>query len=85
MTRTRKAGLDAMFSVEYACDRRCQVEFDLSDVHIRFTLGQMLASVEMAHDKAHTKEQKVYRTNDLLVRAVKLPPATQAITQAVTQ
>jgi hypothetical protein len=71
----RKAGLDAMFSVEYACPRRCQVEFDLSDVQVRFTLGQMLAKAEAAHDEAHTVERRVYRAGDMLVRAAVLTPA----------
>lgn len=43
----------ATFVVEYPCARRCQVELDLSDIHLRFTHAQMLRAAEDAHLAAH--------------------------------
>jgi hypothetical protein len=43
----------ATFVVEYPCDRRCQVELDLSEIHARFTHGQMLRVAEGVHLEAH--------------------------------
>lgn len=48
--------LAATFVVEYPCDRMCQVELDLSDIHNRFTRGQMLRTAEDAHVEAHGRE-----------------------------
>lgn len=71
MTAARAAGVPATLTVEQECDRRCQVEFDLSEVHVRYTLGQMLAIVETAHTAAHTSDPvRVYRYRaEVLVRA----------------
>lgn len=70
MTAPRTAGVPATLTVEYDCGRCCVAEFDLEDVHIRFTLGQMLVATEAAHDRAHDETQSVYRdTNGVLVRA----------------
>lgn len=55
MTSPRKSG-PATLTVEFDCDRRCQAEFDLDGVHIRFTLGMMNAAVERAHDEAHAAD-----------------------------
>ena len=46
----------ATFVVEYPCDRGCQVELDLSDIHLRYTHGQMLRAAEDAHLAAHQRE-----------------------------
>lgn len=46
----------AMLVVEYACDRGCQVELDLSDIHLRYTHRQMLGAAEDAHLAAHGRE-----------------------------
>jgi len=45
----------ATLVVEYPCARRCQVELDLTDIHIRFTHGQMLRAAESAHLQAHER------------------------------
>lgn len=69
-TTPRKADVPASFTVEFDCARRCQVEFDLDGVTIRFTLGQMLAYCERAHEAAHSASERVYRYEDaILVRA----------------
>lgn len=60
MTGARTAGVPATLTVEFGCDRRCQVELDLSEMHIRFTLGQMLTVVGCAHDGAHASVQSVF-------------------------
>lgn len=71
MTPARHAGVPATLNVEFHCDRRCQVEFDLEDVHVRFTLGQMLSIAQSAHTDAHAaKPVKVFRYRpEVLVRA----------------
>ncbi|MEU7904149.1 hypothetical protein [Actinoplanes sp. NPDC049118] len=71
MTAPRKADLPATLTVEFPCERRCQAEFDLEGIQIRFTLGQMLATTGRAHDKAHAGEPvRVFRYQDaILVRA----------------
>lgn len=71
MTAVRSAGVPATLTVEYACERRCQVELDLEEVHIRFTLGQMLVAANGAHEAAHlAAPTKVFRHRpELLVRA----------------
>lgn len=64
--------MPATLTVEFPCDRHCSAELDLEGTHIRFTLGQMLAVVDRAHDEAHAADPvKVYRYRDeVLVRAV---------------
>ena len=71
MTAVRSAGVPATLTVEYACDRRCQVEFDMENLHIRFTLGQMLVVTDGAHEAAHlATPTKVFRHRpEVLVRA----------------
>jgi hypothetical protein len=61
----------ATFVVEYPCDRRCQVELDLSDIHLRFTHGQMLRTAEDAHLEAHEADAvKVFSPRpEVVVRA----------------
>ncbi|WP_045740795.1 hypothetical protein [Actinoplanes rectilineatus] len=41
------------FFVDYPCDRHCQVEVDVADAHLRYTLGQMLRAAEVQHRKLH--------------------------------
>lgn len=61
MREPRRSG-PASLAVDFDCARRCQAEFDLEGVHIRFTLGQMLAAVERAHDEAHAADPvRVFR------------------------
>jgi hypothetical protein len=64
--------LMATLVVEYGCTRSCQVEFDLTDVHAKYTHGQMLRTVESAHLKAHEREAVKVCTPipDVTVRAV---------------
>ena len=71
MTAARNAAVPAAFTREYGCHRRCQVEFDLAAVHVRFTLGQMLARADHAHEQAHLVDpQRAFRAfPDTLVRA----------------
>lgn len=72
MTQPKKANLPATLTVEHNCPRRCQTEFDLDGIRIRFTLGMMLAAVEKAHDEAHATEtpQRVFRVGEaIIVRA----------------
>lgn len=71
MTGARNADVPATLSVDIDCERRCQVEFDLQDVHVRFTLGQMMNVVQSAHIEAHlAKPVKVFHYRpEVLVRA----------------
>lgn len=60
------------FLVEYPCERRCTVEYDLADVHTRVTRGQMLLHTKDAHDAAHKVDppRKAYRYDqDVIVKA----------------
>jgi hypothetical protein len=61
----------ATFVVEYPCDRRCQVELDLSDIHLRFTHGQMLRTADGVHLEAHEADAvKVFNPRaEVVVRA----------------
>lgn len=71
MSEPRLCG-PASFAIDFDCPRRCQVEFDLEGIHIRFTLGQMLAGAERAHDEAHAVEQRAFRwgrAGEIVVRA----------------
>jgi hypothetical protein len=51
------------FAVDYDCERRCQAEFDLTEVHRQFRLAQMLRHADAAHVEAHLAEPpvKVFR------------------------
>lgn len=71
MTAARDAGRPCSFTLDYDCERRCQAELDLSGVHIRYTLGQMLEAADKAHVDAHLTRQTHYRAEglDTLVRA----------------
>jgi hypothetical protein len=71
VTAPRKADYPATLSVDFSCERRCQAEVDLTDVHIRFTLGQMLTAASDAHDSAHAAPVvRAFRWHDyVLVRA----------------
>lgn len=58
--------------VEYDCERRCTVEFDLVEVNRRFTCNQMLLHTKNAHDAAHKVDppRKAFRyDHDVLVKA----------------
>jgi hypothetical protein len=69
VTGTRNANRPCSFTVDYDCERRCQAELDLADIHIRFTLGMMLATADRAHVDAHIADppEKVFRVRDQLV------------------
>lgn len=69
--------LMATLVVEYGCTRSCSVEFDMTDVHNKYSYGQMLRTVEAAHVAAHEQEAvKVCRPlPDVTVRAVALTEA----------
>jgi hypothetical protein len=43
----------AVFLVDYPCERHCQVELDLTDMHKQFTLRQMWASADHQHGLRH--------------------------------
>jgi hypothetical protein len=63
---------DLTFIAEYPCERRCQVEFDVTDVNARFTNNQMRLHADAAHKAAHQAEppRRAYRFNqDVLVKA----------------
>ena len=63
------------FIAEYPCERRCQVEFDVTDVNVRFTNQQMRLHTKAAHDAAHNVDppRKTYRYDqDVLVKAGEL-------------
>lgn len=74
MTAARIAVHPSTLTVEFDCERGCQVELDLSDMHIRMTLGMMQQRAEHAHKAAHEAEPvKVFAfrsgVNCSLVRA----------------
>jgi hypothetical protein len=50
----------ATLVVEYSCDRRCQVEVDVTDRHTRYTKHQMLSDALSAHQAAHRSDDRVY-------------------------
>jgi hypothetical protein len=78
VTGARKAGIPATFTLEFDCDRACQVEVDLEDVHVRFTLGQMIERAKLAHADAHAREwpTRVFAwRDDVIVRATLLAEA----------
>lgn len=72
MTGARKAKVAATFTLEFDCARACQVEMDLEDTHVRFTLGQMIARAGAAHDDAHAADPvSAFRWHDdTVVRAM---------------
>jgi hypothetical protein len=81
VTAARTAGVAATFTTEFDCDRACQVEFQLDDVHVRFTLGQMLGQANRAHTEAHAADVpvKVFPWHGpTLVRAAVLPAVADA-------
>lgn len=62
----------ATFTAEYDCERRCQVEYDLTDVRTRSTYGMMLDRAEVAHRAAHKADPPVkvfVHSGDATVRA----------------
>lgn len=72
MSQPKKADVPATLTVEHDCGRRCQTEFDLEGIHIRYTLGMMLTAVAAAHTDAHAAEPAVRvfaGHNGILVRA----------------
>lgn len=70
MTGARKPDLPGTYFLEFNCERLCQVEFDLAEVHIRFTHGQMLEHAKAAHSAAHGAAEKVFNFHDrALVKA----------------
>jgi hypothetical protein len=56
VTGARTAGRPSAITVEYDCDRQCQVELDLSEAHVRMTLGMMQERTAVAHKAAHDAE-----------------------------
>lgn len=66
----RKAEVFASYTQDFDCDRRCQVEIDLVDIHVRFTLGMMIAKAEVAHKQAHKAAEATFRADTAtIVRA----------------
>lgn len=47
------AGPQAMFVVEYPCDRFCRIEVDLGGERDQLTLRQMWDKAEQAHQQIH--------------------------------
>ncbi|MEV6848328.1 hypothetical protein [Actinoplanes sp. NPDC051411] len=47
----------AMFVVEYPCDRFCRIELDLSGERGQLTLQQMREKAEQLHQQAHEPDQ----------------------------
>ena len=50
------AGPQAMFVVEYPCDRFCRIEVDLSGEHSQVTLQQMREKADGLHQREHEPE-----------------------------
>ena len=50
-------GPQAMFVVEYPCDRFCRIEVDLSGERGQFTLQQMLEKAERSHQRVHEPDR----------------------------
>jgi hypothetical protein len=50
------AGPQAMFVVEYPCDRFCRIEVDLSGERGQFTLREMQEQAEQLHQRVHEPE-----------------------------
>lgn len=74
MTQPRKAGRPCSFTVDYDCERGCQAEFDLADVNVRFTLGQMLDYADRGHVESHLTgpaEQPFRYGGEIIVRAAR--------------
>lgn len=44
------------FLADFPCDRHCQVEMDLTEMHHQFTLRQMRAAAQHEHDLRHAPE-----------------------------
>jgi len=51
------AGSQAMFVVEYSCDRFCRVEVDLSGERGQVTLQQLRERADGLHQRIHEPEQ----------------------------
>jgi hypothetical protein len=67
---------DAMLSFEFACERRCQVEVDVTEERGGITLNGLRQSALAAHSQAHLRPPRPYRFADnILVRAAILTPA----------
>ena len=49
-------GPQAMFVVEYPCDRFCRIEVDLSGERSQVTLQQMREKADGVHQQAHEPE-----------------------------
>ena len=49
-------GPQAMFVVEYPCDRFCRIEVDLSGEHGQVTLQQMREKADGLHQRVHEPE-----------------------------
>lgn len=56
MTGPRRALHPSTITVEFGCERQCQVELDLSEAPARMTLGMMQDRAENAHEAAHEAE-----------------------------
>lgn len=80
MVTARKPVLPATMAVEFACDRRCQVEIDCDDVDGRATVTTLRRAAAEAHEAAHRAEspQRHYRAaKHIVVRAGRLPVLTR--------
>jgi len=49
-------GPQAMFVVEYPCDRFCRIEVDLTSERSQVTLQQMREKADGLHDRVHQPE-----------------------------
>ena len=58
------AGPQAMFVVEYPCDRFCRVEVDLSGERGQLTLQQMREKADASHERIHEPELAETRTEN---------------------
>lgn len=79
MTEQRTLDTPGTFILEFDCARRCQVEFDLAEAHIRFTHGQMVEHAKAAHRAAHAKTEKVFRFHDWTIVRAAEPDAGTAL------
>lgn len=52
-------GPQAMFVVEYPCDRFCRIEVDLSGEHNQVTLQQLREKAEGLHKREHEPEPEL--------------------------
>lgn len=54
------------FLVDYPCDRHCQVEIDLTEVHTKFTIRQARSLAEAEHRERHEPLVESTPVHDML-------------------